>query len=218
LWTAASERDVPLVWAKAWLSVRGFGGYTPAAFPIGGSDAVGALGWVGGGLEIAAQVARGELPAPDRIYVALGSGGTAAGLLVGLRLAGLASEVVAVRVAPSWLASGWRVRRLASLTLGLLRRHGAPRVALDGLRLVEDQYGPGYARATTASADALAVATGEGLALEPTYTAKAFAALLAEPGGTRLFVHTANSRPLEPLLATALDTVPPSLAGLLLPA
>ena len=74
-----------------------FGGYPPASFPVGGSSALGSVGWVGGGLEIAAQVAAGELPTPDRIYVALGSGGTAAGLLVGLRLAGLPSEVVAVR-------------------------------------------------------------------------------------------------------------------------
>ncbi len=215
LWTAPSAAHVPMVWANAWLSVRILSGYTPATFPIGGSDPVGALGWVGGGLEIAAQVAEGQMPAPDRIYVALGSGGTAAGLLVGLRLGGLRSEVVAVRAAPHWLAAPLRVRRLARLTEGLLRRHGAPAISLDGLRFCDTQYGRGYAVATRDSTEAAAQAESEGLALEPVYTAKAFAALLSEPGGTRLFLHTANSHPLGPLLETALDAVPGSLAGLL---
>ncbi len=215
LWVASSGVAVPFAWAKAEVAIRGFGGYPPTSFPIGGSSPLGCVGWVGGGLEIAAQVAAGELPAPDRIYVALGSGGTAAGLLVGLRLAGLASEVVAVRAAPSWLASGLRVRRLAGRALALLRRHGAPTVALGGLRVVDGFYGEGYARPTPATEAAKARAADLGLALEGTYTAKAFAALEAEPSGRRLFVHTANSRPLEPLLATALDEVPPSLASLL---
>ncbi|MDP2315020.1 MAG: pyridoxal-phosphate dependent enzyme [Pseudomonadota bacterium] len=215
IWVARTAAELPFTLARAWGSTRLFGGYPPAVFPIGGSSVLGCLGWVGGGLEIAAQVAAGELPAPDRIYVALGSGGTAAGLWLGLRLGGLASEVVAVRAAPSWLASPFRVRRLAGNTLALLRRHGAPAVGLDRLRIVDGQYGPGYARSTAAAEEASARAEAVGLTLESTYTSKAYAAMLAEPTGTRLFVHTANSRPLEPLLATALDEVPPSLAGLL---
>lgn len=215
LWVATSGPAVPFAWAKAMVALRMFGGYPPATISVGGSNPLGTLGWVGGGLEIAAQVAAGQLPAPDRIYVALGSGGTAAGLLLGLRLAGLASEVVAVRAAPSWLASATRVRLLARRTLGLLRKHGAPSVALGGLRVVDGFYGEGYARPTPATEAAAARAAGFGLTLEQTYTAKAFAAMDAEPGGRRLFVHTANSRPLAPLLRTALDEVPPSLAPLL---
>lgn len=215
LYVAGSEAALPFVFAQAWGAIRLFGGHAPAVLPIGGSSTLGCVGWVGGGLEIAAQVAAGELPKPDRIYVALGSGGTVAGLWVGLRLGGLDSELVAVRAAPSWLASPFRVRRLAANTLALLRRHGAPAVRLGGLRLVDGQYGPGYALPTAAAEEASARAEGLGLTLESTYTSKAYAAMVAEPGGTRLFVHTANSRPLEPLLATALDEVPPSLSGLL---
>jgi hypothetical protein len=114
------------------------------------------------------------------------------------------------------LASGFRVGRLAGRTLASLRPYGAPAVALDGLRVVSGQFGPGYARPTPAAGDAERIAAADGLALEGTYTAKAFAALVAEEGGNRLFLHTANSRPLAPLLTTALDDVPPTLAGLLL--
>jgi D-cysteine desulfhydrase len=214
LWVAATEVAVPFAWAKARVALRVFGGYPPTLIPIGGSNPLGCVGWVGGGLEIAAQVAAGALPPPDRVYVPLGSGGTAAGLLVGLRLAGLESEVVAVRAAPSWLASPLRVRRLAANTLALLRRHGAPAATLGGLRIVDGFYGAGYARSTPATEAAASRAADLGLTLERTYTAKAFAAMEAEPGGRRLFVHTANTRPLEPLLETALDEVPASLTGL----
>jgi len=215
LWVARTEPAVPFEFARAWAATRLFAGAAPAVFPIGGSSPLGALGWVGAGLELAAQIDAGELPVPDRVYVALGSGGTVAGLLVGLRLAGLPTEVVAVRAAPSWLASPLRVQRLARATLALLRRHGAPAVSLGGVRYVEGHYGAGYALPTSASVDATARAADAGLTLEGTYTAKAYAAMLAEPGGARLFVHTANSWPLEPLLATALDDVPGSLRPLL---
>lgn len=212
LWVADSPGMVPVRLAQASAALQVFGGYPPARFPVGGSNPLGTIGWVGGGLELAGQVEAGDLPPPDRVYVALGSGGIAAGLLVGLRLAGLRSEVVAVRVAGSWLASPLRVRRLAAATLALLRRHGAPRVALDGLRVI-DGSGPGYGLQSPAAEAAAARAAA--LDLDPVYTAKAYAALLAEPGGTRLFVHTANTLPLAPLLESALDRVPPSLTGLL---
>jgi hypothetical protein len=88
-------------------------------------------------------------------------------------------------------------------------------VSLGGVRYLEGQYGAGYALPTPAAIDATSRAAAVGLALEGTYTAKAYAAMLAEPGGVRLFVHTANSWPLEPLLTSALDDVPGSLKGLL---
>lgn len=214
LWVATTTPMIGVQWAKAQAFLRLFGGYPPAAFPVGGSNVLGCLGWVAGGLEIARQVGAGELPAPDRVYVALGSGGTAAGLLVGLRLGGLTSEVVAVRAAPSFLAAPWRVRRLAGQTLHLLRAHGAPSTELGGLRVVDGFLGDGYARPSDATQTAQARAAAVGLELESTYTAKAFAAMLAEDVGKRLFIHTANTLPLTPLLATALDETPPSLRAL----
>ncbi|MFZ5479676.1 MAG: 1-aminocyclopropane-1-carboxylate deaminase/D-cysteine desulfhydrase [Myxococcota bacterium] len=211
VWPARSYATFPTVWAKAWLAIRAFAGFSPTAIPAGGSNALGTLGWVRGGLEIAAQVEAGDMPAPERVYVALGSGGTAAGLLLGLRLGGLASEVVAVRTAPTAIGNARKVTTLARAAAAKL---GA-RVEVAGLRVVNTQYGAGYAIPTPSSQAAERRAAELGLRLDPTYSAKAFAEALAHRGGPALFVMTANTRPMEPLLRTALDEVPASLAPLL---
>ena len=217
LWPAFTYPEVPLVWAKARLALRAFGGFPPVAIPAGGSNALGTTGWVGGGLEIAAQVREGQMPVPARVVVPLGTGGTAAGLWLGLRMAGLRTEVVGVRVVPAIVGNAASVRVLAKRTLGRLRREaGAPRVQLDGFTVVDRQYGVGYGLPTAAGSEAERVAADLGLTLEPTYSAKAFAEVLATPdAGPTLFIATANSRPMAPLLASALLDVPESLAGLL---
>src|SRR5688572_24508454 len=73
----------------------------------GGSSALGSLGWMSGADELVEQVAAG-LPPPDVIYVALGSCGTVAGLLAGLRDAlVLTPEIVAVRVVTRLVCNTW---------------------------------------------------------------------------------------------------------------
>jgi hypothetical protein len=90
-------------------------------------------------------------------------------------------------------------------------------VRLDQLEIVERQYGEGYGLSTPEADNALRVATDLGLTLETTYSAKTFAEVLATPqDGRTLFIATASSRPMEPLLASALPEVPASLAELLL--
>ncbi len=66
--------------------------------PGGGSSPVGVLGYVDAGLELAMQVERKEMPPPKVIYLPVGSGGTMAGLVLGLRLAGLKTRVVGIRL------------------------------------------------------------------------------------------------------------------------
>jgi len=215
LWVARSSAEIPLVWAKAELGLRTFGGFRPVTIPLGGSNALGTIAWAGAGLEIAAQVKRGDLPLPERVVVPLGSGGTAAGLVVGLRMAGLATEVVGVRVVPSTVGNRAVVHALARRAATRLRRLGAPHVRFGGFTLVDRQYGDGYARPTPASERAAAVAAERGLALDPTYASKAFAEVLATPGRPTLFIDTVSSKPMAPLLRSALDEVPDSLAGLL---
>ena len=70
----------------------------PCILPAGGSTPLGVLGYVEAGLEIAGQVEAGELPEPSHVVVAIGSAGSAAGLALGLRLAGLRTRVVGVPV------------------------------------------------------------------------------------------------------------------------
>lgn len=217
LWAARSRAEVPLVWAKARVALRAFSGFSPVIIPLGGSNVLGAMGWVGGGLEIAQQVREGQLPAPDRVVVPLGSTGTIAGLWLGLRMGGLKCRIVGVRVVPGTVGSALKARLLAKRTLARLRRVvRPPAVRLDQLEIVERQYGEGYGLTTPEADNALRVATDLGLTLETTYSAKTFAEVLATPNeGRTLFLATASSRPMEPLLASALPEVPASLAELL---
>lgn len=169
---------------------------------LGGSSAVGTLGYVDAGRELAAQVRAGALPEPDVCVVALGSGGTAAGLAVGFAAAGLATRVVGICVsAPPWAlrASARHLARVCG------RKAGVGRVRLD----TDDRFlGAGYGSRTPEGDEATALAREHaGLVLDPTYTAKAFAGALwfvrARQAPHVLFWHTLSSAPMEPLLAGA---------------
>lgn len=65
-------------------------GDEPYFIPTGGSVARGAIGYVQAAFELYEQIKAGVIPQPDVIYLTCGSGGTAAGLLLGLKAAGLA--------------------------------------------------------------------------------------------------------------------------------
>jgi D-cysteine desulfhydrase len=172
--------------------LRGQG--APFVIGPGGSSPLGALGYAGAALELAAQVEAGECPEPASVYVPLGSGGTAAGLLLGLRLAGLRSRLVAVQVVERPWASGAQAARLATRAARLLVSLGVPEAHLrfgpGDLVVVTDQLGPGYGASTPAATDAAARAAAEGgLVLDTTYAGKTLAALLARggAGGPSLF-------------------------------
>jgi 1-aminocyclopropane-1-carboxylate deaminase/D-cysteine desulfhydrase-like pyridoxal-dependent ACC family enzyme len=176
-------------------------------FP-GGVDTSGALGWWSGGLEIAAQVAAKEAPRFDAVYVALGAGDTTTGLWLGLGSA--ASELIGVRVVPWPVASALGVRLLARRTTRLIeRRYGQPiaRGPRPELRIEGGFVGRGYGYPTPAGARAIARGAELGLGLDPTYTGKVFAALLADADAGRLrgkrvlFIHTYNSRDTRALIA-----------------
>jgi D-cysteine desulfhydrase len=170
--------------------------------PAGGSTPLGALGHVDAALELAAQLARDAERAPDVLVVPLGSGGTVAGLLVGLELAGLPTRVVGVRVVPRVVANRARVARLARRTAALLARlSGTELPRLDPGRLVieQSQYGGAYARETESAREAAAeVRAAGGPPLEATYSGKALAAALARarraPGERVLFWLTFDGR------------------------
>lgn len=74
--------------------------------PTGGSNVIGTLGFVNAAFELCEQIQQGELPVPDYIYVATGSCATGAGLLLGLKILGIPSKVVAVCVEPHDVPGG----------------------------------------------------------------------------------------------------------------
>ncbi len=187
-----------------WLIVRHSSLWPPRppyVLPAGGSSPVGVLGMVECALEIAEQVRRGTLPAPTRIVCAVGTGGTAAGLLLGLRLAGLEATVHAAVVNDALRLDEAVIRRLAARTARLLRRRGAalPGDVLEAwpgdLLVDRGALGPGYGVATPEGDQALEDAAACGVALDPVYTAKALAALRADPAdGPVLLLRTHGPR------------------------
>jgi 1-aminocyclopropane-1-carboxylate deaminase/D-cysteine desulfhydrase-like pyridoxal-dependent ACC family enzyme len=191
---------------------------------VGGSSVVGSMGYVEAARELAAQVRRGELPEPDVCVVALGSGGTAGGLAAGFEAEGLRTRVVGVTVStPPW------VLRWMALWLGrACARRAGVRATLATMRrrMTTDArfLGAGYGHPTVAGQEATRLALEHaGIALDPTYTAKAFAGALWQVRARRaehvLYWHTLSSAPMKPLLegAPAEEEMGAPLRALLLP-
>ena len=179
----------------------------PLVLGPGGSSPLGALGYVEGALELAEQVRAGELPEPARVVVATGSGGTAAGLALGLALAGLRTRVTGVVVAHQLRLDARTIARLARRSARLLARRGAqlPReatVAAADLEMTREFLGPGYGHPTAAAERAQRLARKHaGLELDPVYTAKGLAgalALAARGGGPVLFLNTYDALSRRP--------------------
>jgi D-cysteine desulfhydrase len=198
-------RSVPgAVWRGGQALLRAaLRGERPYLVPTGGSSATGNLGFVSAGLELGEQVARGELPEPALAFLPVGSGGSCAGLAVGLRLAGLATRPVGVLVTDVLPPSPRSLARKARAVLRRLRR-ADPSVPPLELRagdfeLATGQLGPGYGAATEAAREAARVAAGAGLLLDTTYSAKCLAEVLSRaragslPRAPVLFWLTLNS-------------------------
>lgn len=167
----------------------------------GGSSPLGTLGYVSAGLELGEQIARGELPRPGAIVIALGSGGSAAGLAVGLGLGGVESEVVAIRVVERWLANTALARLLVARTRRLLSRLGVRSPPPARLSIQGGELGRSYGSVTPAATAACRLALEEeGIALETTYTGKALAGLARRADALRgqpvLFWNTYNTNDL----------------------
>jgi 1-aminocyclopropane-1-carboxylate deaminase/D-cysteine desulfhydrase-like pyridoxal-dependent ACC family enzyme len=174
--------------------------------PMGGSSWLGTIGFVAAGLELAAQIANGEISVPDRIYVGAGTMGTAVGIALGLAIAGLETEVHAVRVSDASIMNAEAMQHLLHKTAEMMYRLDdsvpAGIVSRSNIRMRNSFFGPGYARTTSATNAAIDFARNElGLTLESTYTGKVMAALLADMRRPEtdelnlLFWHTYNSVP-----------------------
>lgn len=151
--------------------------------PPGGTSPLGIVGHAIAALELAAQVEAQLLPPPARIVVPLGTGGTAAGLLLGCTIAGLESSIVGVRVVSRVVARASRVHALVERTARLIERRSGlpvPRPAPSRLDVVHDAFGGAYGRPTTGGRDASRwLRDSCGVALDATYSAKACAVALA---------------------------------------
>ncbi len=199
--------------ALVWEAIKAFfgnlfGGNTYIMWP-GDSNALSCLGYINAAFELREQIAHGEVKEPDFIYLATGSCGTMAGLMAGLRLAGLKTKVVGVQVASGMFDNERVVAGLANDALALVEKESGlkldvPRFSAADIAMTHAYYGDGYGEATPAGEKAKSLAAqSEGLTLDSTYTAKAMAAMLdfsktPEAIGKRLmFWNTLNSHDLS---------------------
>jgi len=170
---ASSLFTFPSAVLRAWRLAGRLG--TPRWIPGGGAHPRAVVGHLLATLELASQL---DAPA-ETIVVPLGTGGTAAGIALGVAWLGWSTEVVGVRVAPRLVANRWRTLRLARKTAALIRRAGIEfSVTRSALRVrVVNAMGKGYGHPTDDGERARALAAEHGVRLEPTYGAKAFGVL-----------------------------------------
>ncbi len=175
------QRMSTMLTRYAYERMKGFLGIGTEHYFIaaGGSSPLGSVGYVKAVLELKSQIEADILPEPRFIFVPVGTCGTMAGLTVGVRLAGLRSQVVGVRVSDWLLANSWAVSRMVRR---ILRRIGAPDAGHVHPRPVElwhRDFGKGYAIPTEAGRQAVVMmAEHEGIVLENTYTGKTLAGLI----------------------------------------
>jgi D-cysteine desulfhydrase family pyridoxal phosphate-dependent enzyme len=163
--------------------------------PVGGSSSIGALGYVSGSLELAEQLRARHLHIA-RLYYASGSRGTQAGLTLGAKIARAGYALYGVAVSGGEAEKIERALRVANEAA---ERLGVPeRVSRADLFTDQAFIGDGYGIPTPEALEAIALlARTEGVLLDPCYTAKAMAALVAHarrgdiaPHESILFLHT----------------------------
>ncbi len=143
--------------------------------PIGGSTPLGSLAYLHAVLELVEQ-----MPAPDVIVHATSSGGTQAGIVAACRLLGLQTRVIGVAADGPTAQIQAQIRAnidgigdLLGLDPALVQR-GTP------IEIDDRFFGEGYAMPTEGSREAIdLVARTEAIFLDPVYTGKAMAGLIA---------------------------------------
>src|SRR5262249_9451883 len=196
-------------------------GRRPYLIPRGGATALGAVGYFLAASELAGQLA-GHGVRAARVVVAVGSGGTLAGLAAGNAALGRPWTLVGASASRPAAEMSRRVLGLAAECLALLAAGpgtaGAAitRAALTGADVEgADVRGPGHGlpSAEGAAAAAQAVRT-EGLMTDPVYTAKALSLVARQPGaGAVVFWHTGGMLDVVAAAQEAAPGRPPRRRG-----
>lgn len=179
--------------------VRARGG-KPYVIPGGGSNPVGALGYVDCAREIVVQADEMDLEV-HRIVTATGSAGTHAGLIAGLAVMGADIPVLGIGVRAPKDRQEANVFKLAEETAALLGQPG--RVTREMVVADCDYVGEGYGLIDQGVIDALTLAARlDGIVLDPVYSGKAMKGLIALAragrfkGETVVFLHTGGAQGL----------------------
>lgn len=167
------------------------GGEKPYLIPEGGSNGLGALGYFNAVAELAEQQEAGDLPEDlDVVAVACGSGGTAAGVALGLgRFAGVAARAAAYAVCDDRRHFEQLIARITQEARALDASLPEP----GPLDIYDEHKGPAYGVASAEQLDFIVrVARCSGLVLDASYTGKALYGLarLSPKPRRALFIHT----------------------------
>jgi D-cysteine desulfhydrase len=173
-------------------------GHVPYVIPEGGSNALGAWGYVAAAEELAADLAALR-PAPTTIVYACGSGGTGAGLVIGARWLDFASQGIRVAGFNVTDTSEHFVAAIHAITAAFDERHGTDtRIAQSEIEIIDGYVGAGYGKADPAELALIRdIARREGILLDPVYSGRAFYGMWKEIERDRarfgervVFVHT----------------------------
>lgn len=187
-------------------------GGVPYPIPVGGSNGIGALGYVAAMLELAEQLWRQDI-APKAMYFAAGSGGTQGGIVLGARVHGLDFALNGVLVEGKSADGIDRAVEVGGWAADELGVSAPPRE----MYLADDGHvGEGYGIPTEEGIEAIRLlARTEAVLLDPVYTSKAFAGMVADvragvysPDDSIVFLHTGGSPALfaqRDLLSAALS-------------
>ena len=170
-------------------------GHKPYIIPEGGSNAVGSLGYVKATEELAHQIKSLKLRI-DHIVVAVGSGGTYAGLLLGKFLYDLPAQIHGINICDD---ESYFVRKISSLLKDMQKRYElALKIEQKDISIIDGYVGKGYGLSRQEEIDTIKkVARAEGVILDPVYTGKAMLGLSDQIRQGRfkaneniLFIHT----------------------------
>ncbi len=173
-------------------------GERPYIIPGGGSNAVGALGYVAATLEMVGQLFE-MAEAPKRLYFASGSRGTQAGLVLGAKLYGAPYDIYGVAVSPG---TGERSTRAAGIVQQAADLLGKRVDVRDDDFIHDEGYaGEAYGVPTEGCLEAITLlARTEAIFLDPVYSGKAMAAMIDHirrgqiaPGDSVVFLHTGGT-------------------------
>jgi 1-aminocyclopropane-1-carboxylate deaminase/D-cysteine desulfhydrase-like pyridoxal-dependent ACC family enzyme len=166
-------------------------GRRPFVIPLGASTPHGAAAYA-----MAIGELLDQIPAPGAIVVSCSSGGTQAGLIAGCRLHGLSTRVVGISADDPSARIGQEIRRILHGIEALAETRPGTLAGAD-VEVDDGFVGGGYGLPTEASTEAIELcAIREALFLDPTYTSKAMAGLIARvrarefAGESVLFWHT----------------------------
>jgi len=156
--------------------------------PEGGSTSLGAMGYLDAVSEMLLQV---DFNTIDGVYCAVGSGGTYAGLIAGLRYLGYSTPVFGINVTKR--DTTFFVEKILSMIRGLVSYGIDVAVNREEITILNDFSGPAYAVPSSEDIEMIRyLASTEGIILDPVYTAKAFRGMLsvANKGQRVLFIHS----------------------------